>query len=36
MNYVPVWFRAKRKKDYETMYATTAASLLRLFRPPAP
>ena len=36
MNYVPVWFRAKRKKDYETMYETTAASLLRLFRPPAP
>ena len=36
MNYVPVWFRAKRKKDYETMYATMAESLLRLFRPPAP
>lgn len=33
MNYVPVWFRAKRKKDYEEMYETVAANLLRLFRP---
>jgi AcrR family transcriptional regulator len=33
MNYVPVWFRPKRKKDYEEMYMTVATSLLRLFSP---
>lgn len=34
MNYVPVWFRAKRAKDYELMYETVSSSLLRLFTPP--
>ncbi|MCU4183882.1 TetR/AcrR family transcriptional regulator [Acidiferrimicrobium sp. IK] len=33
MNYVPVWFRAKRAKDYERMYETMSGSLLRLFTP---
>jgi AcrR family transcriptional regulator len=33
MNYVPVWFRSRRKKDVDAMAATVAANLLRLFRP---
>ncbi len=32
MNYVPVWFRSKRKKDVEETAAAVAANLLRLFR----
>jgi hypothetical protein len=32
INYVPVWFRSKRKKDIEAMAAAVAANLLRLFR----
>ena len=32
MNYVPVWFRPKRKKDVDEMAAAVAANLLRLFR----
>jgi AcrR family transcriptional regulator len=32
MNYVPVWFRSKRKKDVEEMAAAVAANLLRLLR----
>src|SRR3954447_2976392 len=35
MNYVPVWFRSRRKKDVDAMAATVAANLLRLFRPSA-
>jgi AcrR family transcriptional regulator len=32
VNYVPVWLRAKRKKDVEAMAAAVADNLLRLFR----
>lgn len=32
MNYVPVWFRSKRKKDVEETAARVAENLLRLFR----
>jgi AcrR family transcriptional regulator len=32
MNYVPVWFRPRRKKDVDEMAAVVAANLLRLFR----
>jgi AcrR family transcriptional regulator len=32
VNYVPVWFRAKRRKDVDTMAAAVADNLLRLFR----
>jgi AcrR family transcriptional regulator len=31
MNYVPVWFQPRRKKDVEEMAASVATNLLRLF-----
>lgn len=34
MNYVPVWFQPKRKKDFSEMSETVVDSLLRLFLPP--
>src|SRR3954467_7317531 len=33
VNYVPVWSRAKRKKDIDAMAAAVADNLLRLFLP---
>jgi AcrR family transcriptional regulator len=35
INYVPVWFRSKRKKDIDAMAAAVADNLLRLFRAPS-
>ncbi|GAA2536089.1 MULTISPECIES: TetR/AcrR family transcriptional regulator [Pseudonocardia] len=35
MNYVPVWFRGRRKRDFDAASAAVAANLLRLFRPGA-
>jgi AcrR family transcriptional regulator len=35
VSYVPVWFRPTRRKDYEEMYRTVAAYLLRLLRAPS-
>jgi hypothetical protein len=32
MNYVPVWFQPRRKKDVEEMATAVATNLLRLFR----
>lgn len=32
LNYVPVWFRPKRRKDVDEMSAAVAENLLRLFR----
>ncbi|WP_460431624.1 TetR/AcrR family transcriptional regulator [Amycolatopsis echigonensis] len=34
MNYVPVWFQPKRKKDFSEMSEAVVDSLLRLFLPP--
>ncbi len=36
MNYVPVWFRPKRKKDVAEMATSVVDNLLRLFLPAAP
>ena len=36
MNYVPVWFRPKRKKDFTQMSQAVVDSLLRLFQPAGP
>lgn len=35
MNHVPVWFRGRRKKDFDVAATAVAASLLRLFHPSA-
>jgi AcrR family transcriptional regulator len=34
MNYVPVWFKARRKKDVDATVTAVADNLLRLFRCP--
>jgi hypothetical protein len=33
LNHVPVWFRGRRRRDFDRMAETVAAGLLRLFRP---
>lgn len=34
MNYTPVWFSGRTKKEFETMATAVSANLLRLFVPP--
>jgi AcrR family transcriptional regulator len=36
MNYVPVWFRPERQKDFAEMSRAVVDSLLHLFGPPVP
>lgn len=34
INHVPIWFRGRRRRDFDQMAQDVAGSVLRLFRPP--